>query len=425
MIEQCFNLNCLKPVDRVCLCTSDPAFMCQDHVSAHYDLLTHKEHNLYSPHINAKNNSQFYLNLKNLERESQKLIELACNLIEIGNFDIKSHYFNLLKIYSSIQLNLERISQLGHYIPTHLDSDSYNQLISTNSHEIYLNNLNSRLQQVRAQIQSSNSVQSNELEYCIYFVSIFNYHLIKFNILSQSFESKPLLSPLNLISASILCRISNSLLFAHGGRNSDMEFNGFTYMIDTISMSMVKLPEGVARGSAAGLLHDSKIYIFGGYLKRSNRGVKLTNTNCYDLKMNVWSELCQLPSPQYGTSSCLIGDLIVVSGRKNNFLHSFSITQNKYTNLNSKIEFSMVSISVKYCDKVYLLTSTSIYQANICNLGKWTVAGKACSGFANSLNYDLSTYGKFIYLSDCYGTIFQFDCELADLKILARLSDSV
>ena len=141
--------------------------------------------------------------------------------------------------------------------------------------------------------------------------------------------------------------------------------------------------------------------------------------------MNVWRELCPLPSPQYGTSSCLVEDFIVVSGRKNNFLHSYSITKNTFSNLNSKIEFSMVNILVKFCDKVFFLTSTNIYQANIRDLGKWIVVGKACRGFANSLNYDLSTYGKCVYLSDCYGTIFQFDCELVDLKTLARLSDSV
>lgn len=424
MTEKCFNFNCLNSVDQVCLCDSDPVFICQDHLSTHNNLIKNKEHYLYSPHINVNNDSQIYPTLKNLESECQELISLAINLIEIGSLDIQSHYFNLLKISLSIQSNLEKISHFGHYIPYHLDSYSYRQLISTNSHEIYLENLNFRLQQSRVQIQSSNQTPSNEPEYFIYFFN-YNSHLIKFNIISQSFESKPRIAPLNSIFAPVLCRISNSLLFLQGGRNDDMVYYGFTYLIETESMSLVKLPEGVVRAGGAGLLHDSNIYIFGGYLKRGSRGVKLTNASCYDLKMNVWRELCQLPSPQCSTSSCLVEDLIVVSGRKNNFLHSYSISKNTFSNLNSKIEFSMVSILVKFCDKVFFLTNTDIYQADICNLEKWTVVGKACRGFANSLNYDLSTYGKYIYLSDCYGTIFQFDCELADLKVFAKLSDSV
>jgi hypothetical protein len=85
----------------------------------------------------------------------------------------------------------------------------------------------------------------------------------------------------------------------------------------------------------------------------------------------------------------------------------------------------MANLLIKYNEKVFLVTSSNVYQAFISDLTKWRIVSNSTKGFANSLTYDIAYSGKFAYFSDIYGFIFQFDCEEASLKIITQVEETL
>jgi hypothetical protein len=85
----------------------------------------------------------------------------------------------------------------------------------------------------------------------------------------------------------------------------------------------------------------------------------------------------------------------------------------------------MANLLIKYNEKVFLVTSSNVYQAFISDLTKWRIVSNSTKGFANSLTYDIAYSGKFAYFSDCYGFIFQFDCEEASMKIITQVEETL
>jgi hypothetical protein len=308
MEEVCCVEICKNHVFFVCLCEELPRFVCQGHEKE--EMGKSLKHSFVSAFVEVRDSQRFLMDLNEFIGKVQDFICRVAEFVDFGCFE--SEYMTLMEICTYMKFVKLKTEEFGKFIPFNVDSNEFRILSNPCNDagelyllfmEKYLNLIGSKINlltgnEVTSSLEEFKIEERNDRKDCIFFLKKSGKILVKFNVLTHDVTEKPLNLRYNDISSSILCQVSSSLLFLHGGRDFNMQFFGFSFLINTNSMSYVRLPEGLIRGSATGLLHNKKIFIFGGYLKSSYRGVKLRTSNYFDLKMNSWRPLSDLPEPQ-------------------------------------------------------------------------------------------------------------------------------
>lgn len=151
----------------------------------------------------------------------------------------------------------------------------------------------------------------------------------------------------------IMATVNPEKIFFCGGileRPSSSTFflNPKTYVVE-------KLQSGIPRRGSIPVVYNNKIYVFGGYIDACTN-----SCDYFDLNLNQWFKLSNLPSPKSDVSTIRIDQKILISAQ-DQFMQIYNISQNTFMDMNSAINPTAKNILIKYKGYVYLL-AVKIYR---------------------------------------------------------------
>ncbi|OMJ86052.1 hypothetical protein SteCoe_12486 [Stentor coeruleus] len=239
---------------------------------------------------------------------------------------------------------------------------------------------------------------------CLYYFKDNTKILVKFDCITKSLSEQTIKMPKREGCSKSICVISNGdRLFCSGGYNSFINaLCDMTFIVYLKTKSIDILPSTSPRTNAAGILHKSSIYIFGGHSNHI-----LNTAEALSLKSKKWRPLATLPEYYRNTSLVSIDKKIIISCNPDAILE-YDIVKNCYVQLTNFIGIKFNNILIQDGIRISLLTNT-LWISDHEDRRLWNNYNKVYNFGSTTCNPIV--HGRNAYFYDWKGKIYQVSLE--------------
>jgi hypothetical protein len=263
--------------------------------------------------------------------------------------------------------------------------------------------------QLRNSIQLSKPVvpeNSKTDDSSLIFAKNYESGLVSLNL--DTFEETKLSFAPRILPYHMLCKISGVKYFISGGYDGSRS-TGDTFIVDLSLKTFQKLSSSIDRDGAASVLKDEKVFIFGG-IHTNEEDLKLCQF--FDMKLNSWHDLPDLPIKSHANTASLLHHSIVLTGFHLDGVYRFDGTS--YVNL-----IKIQSVTFKYLFDEWVIDGKSIFKLENFNHNLWVsfncdkelkLGWLSClSGFRR---------GKFVYFVEEINGVLRLDTENKKVEVV-------
>lgn len=408
----------------MCTCENINKFICSYHINIHQSsnpMLIHNYKQIFK-FISPSDRSEIFQTLKNaLERlqESERMLlnSQMSAIQQIYSIGSKAH-----KIFKSLKNLCEKmieeaatfnqitlVNQTEEIQTTIISSANILEELNFYAKSLPKSSLNFSFMGLSPfrQNETISSVlirKPQQNEPSLYYFKENTKALVKFDCITKSWNEQNIKKPKREGCSKSICVISSGdRLFCSGGYNSiTRTLCDMTFIVYLKTRSVEILPSTSPRTNAAGILHNSSIYIFGGY----NDNI-LNTAEAISLKSKKWRSLANLPGYYRYTSLVSVGTKIIISGNPNAILE-YDVAKNSYLILANFIPINYSNILIQDGVRIALLTDTLWISDNE-DRRLWNV-------YQRTYNFGCTTcnpvvHGRNAYFLDWKGKVYQVSLE--------------
>ena len=399
MIKHCSKNTCYARVVYACNCKDPQTFFCNSHFSEHTK--TPGRHLTECLLITFTEDQKIHLQPKiiQINHSSQ---EFQHNLLRSSAALIKSIKLETSKAVNKIKelqkMLVDLLSDKG------IDQDDY-EFITHFKGKIQMPVIE-KADDIKNSVNEFLKAQDNEnsgWEECDQVIFSRDTNIGEMvSIDLTTFKLSNLNFPQKIGRGSQACKLDETTYFFHGGYLLNLA-QGETYLLNIREKQFTALQSGPEKASAASVLKDNKVYIFGGH-----NLFALDTCDTYDLILKEWKSINPLPKPCTQITAGLIDRDIILSGL--NFNCCYAYHDSVYINI-----LNLPEDKEKVVLEGWILCDSILYQNKDRHTLQWTR-----HNVNNPWSRPLSVYttfkkGKLIYFIDADCSLMRIDTELKKL----------
>ncbi|OMJ84610.1 hypothetical protein SteCoe_14201 [Stentor coeruleus] len=384
MDVRCSFSNCIHIPEFLCSCSGQNAIFCTKHFESHIkkNSVDHHIKNLHI-HIRETEKEKIISKLKEEIDKTQKLISQTTQKCS----DVINEVISLQNsLYSNARLYLSKCKFVLSQVLTK-DQIAY---LNTNSNkpitEISLELLQSELKKMHASkyytslnlnksvnsfldilktgdlVESFMILKHKPLENLLLSVKEYQKSLFYYNINENSQQEIQLDLENPLESQSTACWIDENTIFI---QNDSQKLTGNAYIYNKNAKSLIKAPSTIKRTGAQPIVHNGKIYFFGGISDKKC----LSTCDYYDIKNIEWNNFTEMPECNFCTSNLILGENIIIATHRCK-VFEYNLEGNSFNLLAKNTSFTGGHFIVRYCDNIYLI-GNKCYNCSIYMINEW------------------------------------------------------
>ncbi|OMJ71136.1 hypothetical protein SteCoe_30722 [Stentor coeruleus] len=438
---KCFVQGCKKTPSLCCYCTSEAVALCHNHMPNHIQKYPNLIHSFKSiskiltQDIKEKISKSLSSKLEMLKSESKSFDISVLNILTKVQM-IAKDFYTKNKIMKNICKKLlkeinENNSASVLFRKSQNDTDQvrfedvenevFRRFKLTNpENENSFYKLSYKLTKECAQIESylnnsiflESNISTNFNEY-LYVFQEKTKNLVKFSTESLKKSIDVIQVIPNQGSYATVCYLPFNKLFVSGGFIPDNTYLSTSFLIDLTTNLVDNLQEVRRRAAANCIYRDNKICIFGG----CNGGSDLNICDAFDLKSKKWEQFALLPKKACHTSILDLNNKCLIAGRYN-FIYTYDWNSNSYCEVTNQVTIDGQNILIRDNKKIHLLCDKTVNLGNINNIKVWQ------KNFHTESPHNITTClpiikGRFAYFADDLCTIYQYDLDSYEIKIIA------
>lgn len=420
MSISCFKTKCTKNVAFECFCTENRIFTCKKHLGKHQTMAgSHKSESLLKSLDDRErekfnqiaSNANNFINeaIKHAAKSSasaiQTIAEETKNIIKL----LLRHRKMIKKIAKLIKLRkevnkiefglLEELQNVKDFLEVRNDD-------TKKSFSEYFNKLMLQKSLVRENVSNTNSVKKYlESEFFVFTKSTHSSEMIGIINLETLKQSIKRINYYTVNSDySTICRISEEKVFVYGGWDKNNRLSDEGYIVDLNTCLAQKIISTSGLFLAGGTVKEGIIYIFGG----SNSTIPLVSCQSYNLNLNNWVKLGNLPIASHRTSASCVNGLIYITGFQMPFILQYDEKDNSYSPI-----LNLVENDWKYVFENFIVSTNYLYAQDDQNNwnrypASWTGSNLAVFGSFNR--------GHFIYFMANKDKLFRINTKEKTLE---------
>ncbi|CAG9332524.1 unnamed protein product [Blepharisma stoltei] len=223
-----------------------------------------------------------------------------------------------------------------------------------------------------------------------------------------------------LSSQISVCMLPDLKLFFYGNCwekktfifKSQKVYSGITFIFDLCASKANILEKGFDCCEAGCIYYSNKVYVFGGF-----NGESLSLARRYNLDLNKWSDLIEMPEPSTRVSCAMFQKAILLCGSYHTVLYRYEIINKAYVRLGLNLYEGSNKIVCVANERGYVIEmGYGIYESEFRDVRKWHVLGK-CN---LSSNFKIISHGILFEKSIFFHMFDDFDQALIEFNLESK-----